>query len=112
MRTIVPPIPSYLLTLIESLRSRLREADFQARQRVQEASRRGGCGTVAVSGLTLILVRAVDDDFCDLHAPLRARRGCPHGPRRDDQDRSQAGELIFEHGQQRIHVLADRFSSP
>ena len=35
MRTIQPAIPSYLLTLIETLRNRLRAADFQARHRVR-----------------------------------------------------------------------------
>ena len=35
MRTIRPVIPGYLLTLIETLRARLREANFQARQRVR-----------------------------------------------------------------------------
>ena len=37
MRTILPVIPGYLLTLIETLRARLHEADFQARQRVRPA---------------------------------------------------------------------------
>jgi hypothetical protein len=35
MRTIVQTIPSYLLTLIETLRARLRAADFRARHRIR-----------------------------------------------------------------------------
>lgn len=35
MRTIIHTIPSYLLTLVQTLRARLRAADFQARHRVR-----------------------------------------------------------------------------
>lgn len=35
MRTIIHTIPSYLLTLVEMLRARLRDADFQARHRIR-----------------------------------------------------------------------------
>ena len=35
MRTILQAIPSYLLTLVESLRARLRDADFQSRHRIR-----------------------------------------------------------------------------
>jgi hypothetical protein len=34
MRTILPVIPGYLLTLIETLRARLREADFRLVSRI------------------------------------------------------------------------------
>ena len=56
MRTIRPVIPGYLLTLIETLRARLREADFQAHQRVRPADFTRA-GTLAFQVLMLFVLQ-------------------------------------------------------
>ena len=78
MRTIVPPIPSYRLTLIETLRARLRAADFQARQRVRPADfTRAGTLPFPVL-LRLVLPKSVQSIHRHRHEFLDDLAAGPH----------------------------------
>jgi hypothetical protein len=67
MRTIPPAIPSYLLTLIETLRSRLRAADFQARHRVRPEAFTRACPLTFPVLLLFVLQKTVKSLQRHLH---------------------------------------------
>ncbi len=67
MRTIIPVIPGHLLTLVETLRARLRAADFQARHRVRPQDFTRACPLTFPILLLFILQKTVKSLQRHLH---------------------------------------------
>ena len=67
MRTIIHTIPSYLLTLVETLRARLRDADFQARHRLRPQDFTRDCQLTFPVLLLFILQKTVKSLQRHLH---------------------------------------------
>jgi hypothetical protein len=78
MRTILPVIPGYLLTLIQTLRARLRDANFQARQRVRPADFTRACPLTFPVLMLFVLQKSVKSIQRHLHEFLDDLAAGPH----------------------------------